>query len=170
MLVSDATMASWLKQQAREGRDLAEQSDLFDLMTHAGDGPPTKFVLEFHCRTLVQDPRTLGVSECTRVGVGIWFHPEYQRSARPFDTVTLLGPSHLFHPNIRFPGLCIGRMAPGTPLVDLVYQIFEMLTFNKVTANDPLNPAATEWWLRHQDRFPLDARPLKWRAAGGATR
>ena len=118
----------------------------------------------------MQNPHTLGVSECNRVGVGIWFHPEYLRVARPYDTVTLLGPRQLLHPNIRFPGICIGRMPPGTSLVDLVYQIFEMLTFNRVTANDPLNPAATEWWLRHQDRFPLDTRPLKWRAAEGASR
>ncbi len=156
-------MHTWLIRQLEESRALAEQSDMIRLaaLSTDDDSPPERFMVEFLCRTLVRDPDTLGISECTRTGIGFRFHPEYLDIARPLDTVTLLGPPHVFHPNVGFPFVCVGRMPPGTPLVDLIYQCHEMLSFQRVTPEDPLNKIAAEWWRRNQDRFPLDTRPLK---------
>src|SRR6266446_2318 len=66
------------------------------------------------------------------------------------------------HPNISAPFMCLGHIAPATPLVDLIYCSFELITYIKCTMreNDALNREACGW-ARHQARFPLDRRPLK---------
>jgi hypothetical protein len=50
-------------------------------------------------------------------------------------------------------------------LVDLLFQCFEVITYQKVTMreDDALNHAACAWAREHQQRFPIDRRPLKWR-------
>jgi hypothetical protein len=65
------------------------------------------------------------------------------------------------------PLICVGRLKPGTWLVDLLYQCYEIITYQKVTMreDDALNPLACVWSREHQQRFPIDRRPLKWRAA-----
>jgi hypothetical protein len=54
-------------------------------------------------------------------------------------------------------------LAPGTPLVDLIYQVFEIVTYNKVTMaeNNALNRDACVWCRGHLDRLPVDRRALK---------
>ena len=61
---------------------------------------------------------------------------------------------------------------PGTPLVDLLYQCFEIITYTKVTMreDDALNRAACGWARENQDRFPIDPRPLKRRRLRVKTR
>jgi hypothetical protein len=52
---------------------------------------------------------------------------------------------------------------PGTPLDELLYTIYDLLTWNVYgVGDDGLNRAAAQW-ARHQppDRFPLDRRPLR---------
>ena len=58
-------------------------------------------------------------------------------------------------------------MTPGTSLVDLLYQAYEVLTYQKFTSreDDALNAVACAWARKHMDRFPVDSRPLKGRAA-----
>jgi len=71
------------------------------------------------------------------------FSADYLRSADPFRVVTWFGPLNTWHPNIAFgaPVICIGRLSPGTGLVDIIYQVFEIVTWNKVTMreDDALN-------------------------------
>jgi hypothetical protein len=108
------------------------------------------------------------VRESDRFEVGITFPPDYLRRIDPFEIVTWLGPRNVFHPNIsdRGPFICVGRLAPGMPLVDLLYQVFEIITYQKVTMreDDALNADACAWARRHRDRLPIDRRPLKRRA------
>jgi hypothetical protein len=75
-------------------------------------------------------------------------------------------PRGAFHPNVRAPFICIGRLAPGTPLVDLLYRCFEVITWNRVTMreDDALDRDACGWARRNQQRFPVDRRPLKRRS------
>jgi hypothetical protein len=74
----------------------------------------------------------------------------------------------VFHPNIsdKAPFICVGKLAPNTPLVDILYQCFEIITYNKVTMreDDALNTEACVWARENQHRFPIDRRPLKRRA------
>jgi hypothetical protein len=71
----------------------------------------------------------------------------------------------VFHPNIsdKLPFICVGKLAPNTPLVDILYQCFEIITYNKVTMreDDALNMQACVWARENQHRFPIDRRPLK---------
>ena len=90
------------------------------------------------------------------------------RSVRnPASIVSLLSPGNLYHPNVAPPFICIGRIVPCTSLCELIYQVYEVLTFAKVTPleNDALNRDACQWARRSMQRFPLDARPLRRKVA-----
>jgi hypothetical protein len=52
------------------------------------------------------------------------------------------------------------------PLVDLLYQVYEILTYQKLTPreDDALNKEACHWARANQKRFPIDRRPLKRRS------
>jgi ubiquitin-protein ligase len=71
----------------------------------------------------------------------------------------------VWHPNVSgdLPLICIGRLAPGTTLVDILYQIYDILTYQKYNPreDDALNKPACAWARANQHRFPIDPRPLK---------
>jgi len=161
----DPVFDSFLARQYQEGMALAAGSDLLELFPLDGM-PPSRYIARFNCRGLVRSPNG-NVTESERFEVGIWFPSDYLRRAEPWEVLTWLGPRHVFHPNIsnRMPLICVGRLAPGTWLVDLLFQCFEIITYQKVTMreDDALNPAACAWAREHQSRFPVDSRPLKWK-------
>ncbi|MGH7467141.1 MAG: hypothetical protein ACRENP_04060 [Longimicrobiales bacterium] len=165
-MTHDPIRAAFLQRQYEEGMALARDSDILRLTPVGGD-PPERYVADFHCRGLV---RSLAgeVSEANHFAVGIWFPSDYLRHAEPWQILTWLGPRRVHHPNISAvaPYICVGRLVPGTALVDLIYQCFEIITYKKVTMreNDALNLEACAWARVHQDRFPIDTRPLKRRA------
>jgi hypothetical protein len=107
------------------------------------------------------------ILEADQFEIGIWFPSDYLRRAEPAQVLTWLGPRNVFHPNIshRLPFICVGKLAPGTALVDLLYQCFEIITWQKVTMreDDALNPGACGWAREHRAGLPVDRRPLKWR-------
>jgi hypothetical protein len=159
----DLVLRRFLDRQREDGLALARESDLLDLVPF-DDEPTTRYVACFRCKGLVRAPDG-EIREADHFEVGIWFPPDYLRRAEPWQVLTWLGPSNVFHPNIsdRLPFICVGRLEPGTPLVDLLYQCFEIITYQKVTMreDDALNRAACAWARDHQDRFPVDRRPLK---------
>jgi hypothetical protein len=163
---SDPVFDAFLRRQYEEGMALARESDLLHLEA-LGTEPCQHFVAEFRCKGLVRTPAG-EVIEADRFLIGIWFPSDYLRQAQPAQVLTWLGPRQVFHPNIAegAPFICVGRLVPGTTLVDLLYQCFEIITYKKVTMreDDALNRAACAWARDHQDRFPIDARPLKRRA------
>jgi hypothetical protein len=61
------------------------------------------------------------------------------------------------------PLICVGHLAPGTNLTDLLFQIFEIVTFNKYMPREDnsLNRSACAWARQNQHRFPVDRRPMK---------
>ena len=158
----DRILNAFLRRQEEEGRALAAQSDLVSLVPSGS--PPDRYVLELRCNGLVEaSPHE--IVEASQFLVDIWFPPTYLRFADPFRVLTWLAPRNIFHPNIAAtaPLICVGHLAPGTALVDLMYRVFEIVTWNKVTVreDDALNAAACQWARQHRDRFPVDRRPLK---------
>ena len=162
--MSDRVFEGFLKKQEEEGRTLARASDLVQLTPM--DGPlPTHYVTTFYCKGLVVSPQGR-VVEGERFVTGYYFPPDYLRVVQPAQIVVLFEPKRTWHPNIRAPFICLGHIAPGTPLVELIYRTFELITYTKCTMREDnaLNPEACAWARQNQLRFPLDRRPLKRRS------
>jgi len=157
----DLIRESWLKWQFEDGMKLAAASDILTL--HPGPGvPPAEYVARFDCPTMVREQGSI----TRRVGFDmlIRFPLDYLRSApNPALVVALLSPRNAYHPNVAPPFMCVGNIAPGTSLCELIYQIFEIMTFQKLTPSehDALNKDACSWARNHMDLFPLTSRPLR---------
>jgi hypothetical protein len=158
--MTDRVYQAFLERQEGEGRALARETSLVDLAPFGH--PPSRYLVQFTCRGLVRDPSG-AIVPAESFGVGIWFPEDYVRRASPSDVLTWLGPHNVWHPNIAAPAICVGRLVPGTGLVDLLYQCWEIITWNKATIreDDCLNPAACQWARHNLSRLPVDTRPLK---------
>jgi len=164
--MADRILEGFLQSQLEEGMTLAESSDLVAL-TPADSGLPQRYVVEFRCKGLVRVGDGDGdVIEADRFVVGVRFPSDYLRRVVPMEVLTWLSPRNVWHPNIMAPVICVGRLTPGTTLVDIIYQVFEIITYKKATVreDDALNSAACQWARHNMDRFPIDRRPLKRRA------
>ena len=164
----DKIFEAFLRRQQDEGASLAAASDLLELYPASPEdgGPPQDYLARFNCKGLVQVGGEVLEWDCFEVLV--YFPEDYLRAADPFRVLAWSYPRQVFHPNIsdRAPFICVGRLAPGTGLVDLLFQCWEIITYHKVTMreDDALNPEACAWARRNQHRFPVDRRPLKRRA------
>lgn len=161
----DTILQLFLETQRHEAMALAAESDLLDVLPL----DLQHYVATFRCRGLVREPRG-EVREHDRFRVGIWFPSTYLREVRPAHVLTWLEPDYVWHPNIRPPYVCVGKIAPGTPLIDLLHRCFELICFENVTMreDDALNAAACVWARRNRERFPTDRRPVKRSAPGAA--
>jgi len=154
--MQDKIYAAFLMRQLEEGVALARASDLVKIVPVA----PQAFAVDLHCKGLVR--KTDGeVRMADRFRVGIWFPSDYLRRAHPVEVVTWLGPPDVFHPNIKAPLVCIGRLVPATPLIDIVFRVFRIVSYQMVAMHDALNLDASAWARQNQNRFPVDNRPLK---------
>jgi hypothetical protein len=106
------------------------------------------------------------VREVVGYEVGYWFSESYLRHVEPLEVLSWIRPRDVFHPNAKTPLCCVGPVAPGTPLVDLLYRTYEVISCQNIMPDekDALNPVACQWARNNQHRFPLDARPLKRRS------
>ena len=161
--MSDPIFQSFLQVQREEATALAGASDILTLQIENAT-PPQKYVAMFDCRGLVKMPSG-DIEEANHFEVGIWMPDDYLRAVEPAQVVTILRPWSIWHPNVGGPWLCPGKLLPGTSLVDLLFQIYEIITYQKWAAHDGLNQAACEWARNNQHRFPVDRRPLKWKGA-----
>src|SRR5579862_2859652 len=161
MGAGDPIYERFMERQLAEGLALAKQSDLLSL--HIPPLSPPHFIAEYRCKGLVREEDGI-VTAAEHFEVGIWFPPDYLRRADPFEMLRMFTPN-CWHPNIsrEVPVICVGRLTPGTPLVDILYQVYDILTFQKFNPreNDSLNKVACAWARENQDRFPVDRRPLK---------
>jgi hypothetical protein len=158
----DKIFENWLDAQHEQGAALSQSSDVLELTpVHR-----QLFLARFHCRGLVQEVGG-GVREVDLFEVGYRFADDYLRRVNPSEVVTWLRPGNVFHPNIMPPLCCLGNITPGTSLVELIYRTYEVISYQNVMPDerDALNAAACSWARRHQDRFPLDDRPLKRRGS-----
>lgn len=166
----DLIYETFLHRQHEEGMALADSSDLLDLMgLPPGELAPRRYIASFSCTGLVRADDG-SITRADRFDVGIWFPHDYVRrlpsEGLTFEVLRWLAPSNVFHPNIsdRAPLVCIGQISGGTTLVDILFQLFEIITFNKVNMGDGLNRDACAWARSHQAEFPVDRRVLKRRA------
>jgi hypothetical protein len=161
----DRILQSWLEHQLADATALAQSSDLLTLLPQA-DTPPRSYIVCFDCQTLVQvDGDVRPWRECV---VLFRFPLDYLRVVPdPAWVLSLLSPQNLYHPNVAAPFLCIGRIAPGTSLRELIFQVHDVLTFAKLTPreDDALNRDACAWARANMRRFPVDPRPLRWQGA-----
>ena len=160
--MSDTVLERFLQQQLKDGLALARESDILDVVPMGM--PANRYLVHLTCTGLVRQKDGL-IAEAHEFLAGIQFQAEYLRSADPFQVVTWLGPRNVWHPNIaaNAPLICVGHPAPGTTLVDLIYQIWEIVTWNRVTMreDDALNHEACQWARANLVRTPIDTRPLK---------
>ena len=161
--MNDPVFNSFLEVQYQQVTALAAQSDILRFECE-GAMPPRKYVLEFNCRGLVCTPDG-EIQEASRFMVGISLPDDYLRTPDTQQVVTMF-PPWIWHPNANGPFLCLGNLTGGTALVDIVFQVYEILTYQRWSAHDGLNEAACEWARNNQERFPIDRRPLKWKGGG----
>lgn len=159
--MTDRILASFLDGQLEAGLRLAADSDILAL-TPVGPPPVHRFLARFDCPTLVRDPGG-AVREERGFAVGLYLGPDYLRRVDPVSVVAWLHPTTVFLPNVRAPWLCMGHLAPGTPLVELLYQVHDIGRGAKLTVreDDALNRDACAWARHRLARFPLDDRGLK---------
>jgi hypothetical protein len=163
--VIDTVHAGFFARQREAGRALAAASDRL-VLTPLGGAVPQRYVAEFDCNGLARAPSG-EIVVASRFVVGISFSDEHLRKVEPYEVLTLLAPRTAFHPNVSVPFMCVGGIAPGTELVDLLYRCFELVSWQRVTAVEAkaLDPVACVWARNHRHRWPVDTRPLKRRAA-----
>ncbi|MCC7420414.1 MAG: hypothetical protein IT428_09045 [Planctomycetaceae bacterium] len=166
--MTDPIFRDWLQQQHDQGMDLASQSEVLKLEPVQEeralyDGVPQAYIAKFFCQGVVIQPDG-AIVPANEFHAGIWFPSDYLRTIRPYELVTWLGPTNVWHPNIRVPIVCVGRVCPGYELVELLYELYEIITFQNYATHDYLNDAAAEWARNHKHLLPTDRRPLKRRA------
>lgn len=162
----DRIFQSWLERQHADVLALAAASDRFAVLPLA-EVPSQSYVVRFDCQTIVRQGNEVKPWHGGCV-VGVRFPLDYLRVVpRPGWILSLLSPSNLYHPNVAPPSLCIGRIPPGTSLCELIYQVYEVLTFVKLTPreDDALNREACAWARGNMQRFPVDPRPLRRQSA-----
>jgi hypothetical protein len=152
----------FLTQQKHEITQLADRSDILSVRTLA----PRAYWLHFDSRGLVE-PAPGEIVEHVGFDVGVYLHEGYLRHVDEPRVLTLAHPASCWHPNARAPLICIGPIAPGTPLVEIARRTYELLSYQSVGAaeKNALHPEVCQFVRANLDRFPVDARPLEWKQA-----
>lgn len=154
----DNVLNDFLDTQRQEIYALAAESDLLNV--HAIDpSPPRDYAIELRCKGLQKVNGD--IVEHDQWNFRIRFSDDHLRIVDPFRLVTVLTPT--FHSNVYGPFVCLGRIRPAISLVDIVYQLFEIFSFQNFSPHDGVNQRACAWCREHMDRFPIDRRPLKYR-------
>jgi hypothetical protein len=120
--VADPILGSFLERMQGDALELAEASDIVDVRPIDGP-PPTRYLVDLLCRGLVREASG-EIREADRFTVGLFFPPDYLRRVDPARIVTILAPLNIWHPNVLGPLICLGRIEPGTGIVDLLYQVY----------------------------------------------
>ena len=160
--IMDRILQSFLERQYQDALTLAAQSDMFTLLPFADTlGPPQLYRVLLYCKGLVMQSGR--IVEAQQFDIGIRFNDDHLRRFDP-TMVSLLEPLNVWHPNILGPAICVGKMAPGVQLKDLIHQLYEIVTYQNWASHDGLNGDAMQWARNNQSLFPVDRRPLKRRA------
>jgi len=160
--MTDTIVTRFLKDQCERGMALAANSDVLDLvaMHDREDVPPQHYIAMYHCKSALR-LRTgqIRVTE-SQFDIGIFFGQNHLRAVDPLRLVTWLGPANIVHPNIRPPFVCLGRIYKGIALVDILYQVFEIITYVNWSSHDSLDATGAQWARNHQQLFPVDRKTL----------
>ena len=162
-MMTDSIMKQFLEDQRRRGLSLADNSDILTLtaIQDVEQSPPHRYIAKYACKSALRNgDGQIHIAE-SQFYVGISFGRDHLRRVDPLQLVTWLGPGDIFHPNVRGPLFCVGRVHSGITLVDILYQVFEIVTFVNWSSHDLLDDAAAQWARNNQHLFPVDRRPLK---------
>ena len=166
----DSVFQAFLSQQHAEAQKLSAASDVVELLPLCDSAArPDRYLAKFTCNGVLRSADGTISVQLAEFLVGIVFPCDYLQKVDPLRIVTWLGPNKIVHPNVRPPWICTGRISTGTGLVDLVYQVFEIITYRNFAAQDALDSHAAEWARHNQHLFPVDRRPLKRRTHSAAT-
>jgi hypothetical protein len=87
--------------------------------------------------------------------IEIYLHADYPRLKPQCNLIT-----GAFHPNFRMAvpnDICIGDYwASGETLVDIIYQVGDMITYQNYNVSSPLNGIAAKWAKENIELFPID--------------
>ncbi|MBK8552333.1 MAG: hypothetical protein IPL53_15200 [Ignavibacteria bacterium] len=90
----------------------------------------------------------------------IYLHSDYPRLKPQCNILT-----EIFHPNFRMAtpnDICIGDYwASGETLVDIIYQIGDMISYQSYNVTSPLNGIAAKWAKENIALFPIDNTNLR---------
>lgn len=85
----------------------------------------------------------------------IYLHADYPRLKPQSNMLT-----EIFHPNFRMASphdICIGDYwASGETLVDIIYQVGDMIAYQSYNVTSPLNGIAAKWAKENIELFPID--------------
>ncbi len=153
--MGESILTDFLEYTTRAALDLADQSDVLEVarLPMAGAG---LFLARFQVAHLARRQRgQIGVAHGP-LTVMIRIGPDYLRHAEPLETVQV-GNQDFWHPNFRWPVLCVGSLRPGMALPTLLRHIFEIVTYQNYATDDGLDPEACSR-LRDQPTL-LDCLP-----------
>jgi hypothetical protein len=121
-----------------------------------------RYRASFMCETLLETAERVR-KRPTKVVTEIWFPRTYLRRVDSMQIISVLEPLNIFLPNVRPPAICIGKLNPGAPLVEIISRVWEVLAGQNVMPNefDALNAAACSWIRNNPECLPLDPRSLK---------
>jgi ubiquitin-protein ligase len=165
---ADPIQQKFLRWNFEQGTQFAAQSDIvhLDPQPTLPGMPPDRYLAVFRCNGLIHDGQSVRVGN--QFAVGIAFPADYLVAPPNVVRILTLLTPNVWHPNVAMtaPVLCVGHITPGMTLVEHLYQLYEIFSWQKLATHDPLNPAAAQWARdpANRARFPVDRRPLKRRA------
>ena len=165
----DQVFQSFLENTAADAAALQRKSDIVALEP-LPPLPPSRYVCTFEVPYLRRLPT--GVVEIHRGPVlcGIGFPEDYLRSTDPklfLKVASIVNPGFL-HPNVLLGSVCLGSaFSPGTPIVALVWELFEIVTYRNCTVDErnALNPEACRLIREYPSLVGTLARPALFRSA-----
>ncbi len=165
--MSDKVFEYFLRAQWEEGTALANRSTILDLRPLHGN-PPYSYLAGFSAPTLVR-LQSGAVARQEGFLVGVYFAPEHLRAVKPSQCLAFLSPANVWHPNIKPPYCCLGKIAPGTGLLELLLRIYEVALFMRYTPreDDALNRDACKYVRQRAPFRALSTVPLKNKAMEG---
>jgi hypothetical protein len=160
--MAESIFDDFLEHTTRAGMELAAQSDVLELerLPAPGEG---LFVAKYHVAFLARVAGGGVDVENGPLTVMIRMAPDYLRRVAPLEIVQV-GNQAFFHPNFRWPVLCVGEVRTGMMLSTLLRHVFEIVTYQNYATDDGLDAEACIR-LRNEpgllDRLPRVPRLLR---------
>jgi hypothetical protein len=149
----------FLERTTQAALGLAAESDVQALMRLPLPGVGL-YVAAFNVPYLACQPEGAIAVMDGPLEVMIHLGPGYLRQVHPLEVVQV-GQAQFWHPNYRWPVLCVGEVRPGMPLPSLLRHVYEIITYQNFATDDGLDGEACRR-LRDEpallDRLPRPPR------------
>ena len=163
----DRVYEMFLENTAANVEELRQKSDVVEV-TAIPPFPASTYVCTFRVPHLCRLPVGTVAPQPGPVVCVIRFPEDYVRSVDPhlFMNVARIQTPGFLHPNVTGGRVCLGKaFKPGTPLVAVVWQLFEMVTYRNCTVDErnALNPEACRLVREHPSLVAQLGRPRLFR-------